>query len=252
MRLPRSRFTLLHLMVAVAVIACFLALLRTCGAFLTACVLLDLLLAAMSWTMLRGQRWLALWSFGSASVAVNCSLAGLSIYAFNIWGIAGMALASLWGIPLILGFGTAWSVAATRGEATCRRSPVLAWSLVIVLATLPLTILFTRWPFRLAFVASKPALNRLADRVAAGQAIRRPVRAGLFVVVSSAVEPTKSNVGLITDPDPSGRSGFVRVGLGPHRSPGCVSGPFYNLNGDLQMGQDWRYQNEDLSASDVL
>ncbi|MGO9471103.1 MAG: hypothetical protein ACLQIB_05890 [Isosphaeraceae bacterium] len=245
MRLPRSRFTLLNLMVAVAVIACFLALLKTCGAFLTVCVLLGLLLAAMSWTMLQGQRRLALWGFGSASVAVSCSLAGLSIYAFNMWGMAGMALGSLCGIPLILGFGTAWSAAATRREATRRRSPLLAWPLVIVLATLPLTILFTQWPFHLAFAASKPALNRLADRVAAGQAIRRPVRAGFFTVVSSAVDPASGNVGLITDPDPSGRSGFVRLSLHPNTSPGRVGGPFYNLNGDLQMGEGWRYQSED-------
>jgi hypothetical protein len=245
MRLTRSRFTISHLMVAVAVIACFLALLVTAGGFLTICFLFGLLLAVMSGVMLRGHRSLALWGFGIASVAVNCSLAGLSIYAFKMWGMIGMALGSLCGVPLILGFGTAWSAAATRREAVRRRSPLLAWPLVIVLAALPLTILFTQWPFHLAFLASKPALDRLADRVAAGHAPGRPVRAGLFMVVNSEVDPTNGNVGLVTDSNSSGRSGFVRVSPTPSTAPGRVFGPFYNLNVDLPMGEGWRYQNDD-------
>ncbi len=245
MRLSRLRFTLLHLMIAVAVIACFLALWETSGGFLTLCVLLSLLLAAMSYAMLRGQRRLAWWGFGIASVALNCSCFGLSIYAFNMGGAAGMVLGSLCGIPAILGFGTAWAAAATRRETVRRRSPLLAWPLVVVLATLPLTILFTHWPLHLAFLASKSALDRLADRVAAGQAPRRPVRAGLFMVVNSAVDPTSGNIGLITDPDPGGRSGFVRVTPGTSALPSRASGPFYNLNGDLELGGGWRYQNED-------
>ena len=156
-----------------------------------------------------------------------------------------MTLGSLCGVPLILGFGTSWSAAATRREAVRRRSPLLAWPLVIVLAALPLTMLFTQWPFRLAFLVSKPALDRLADRVAAGHAPPRSVRAGLFMVVKSVVDPTTGNVGLITDPDPSGRSGFVRVSPIRSTPPGRVSGPFYNLYGDLQMDEGWRYQNED-------
>ena len=245
MRLTRSRFTILHLMVAVAVIACFLALLVTSGGFLTICVLFDLLLVAMFCAMLRGHQSLALWGFGIASVAINCSLAGLSIYAFNMSRMIGMALGSLCGVPLILGFGTAWSAAATRREIVRRRSPLLAWPLVIVLSARPLTMVFTDWPLRLAFLASKPALDRLADRVAAGHAPGRPVRTGLFMVVKSKVDPTTGNVGLVSDSDSSGRSGFVRVSPTSSTSPGRVSGPFYNLNVDLQMGESWRYQNED-------
>ena len=226
MRLTRSRFTILHLMVAVAVIACFLALLVTFGGFLTICVLFDLLLAAVFRAMLRGHRSLGLWGFGIASVAVNCSLAGLSIYAFNMSRAIGMALGSLCGVPLILGFGTAWSAAATRREIVRRRSPLLAWPLVIVLAALPLTMLFAEWPLRLAFLASKSALDRLADRVAAGDAPGRPVRAGLFTVVNSEVDPTTGNVGLVTGSNTSGRSGFVRLSPTPSTSPGRVRGPF--------------------------
>ena len=124
-------------------------------------------------------------------------------------------------------------------------SPLPVWSLVIVLVALPLSMLFTPWPLRLAFLASKPALDRLADRVATGQAPSRPVLAGLFIVVNSAVDPTSGNVGLITNPDPSGRSGFVRVSPASSTLPIRAAGPFYNLNYDMEMGGGWRYQNED-------
>jgi hypothetical protein len=106
-------------------------------------------------------------------------------------------------------------------------------------------MLFTHWPLRVAFFASKPALDRLADRVAAGQALRGPVRASLFIVIGAAVDPSSGNVGLIIDPDPSGRSGFVRPGLGPSATPGRVTGPFYNLDFDLELFDGWRYQTED-------
>src|SRR5262249_9180480 len=107
------------------------------------------------------------------------------------------------------------------------------------------TMLLTRWPFHLAFVASTQAMDRLADRVAAGQGIANPEWAGLFRVVGSAVDPSSGNVGLIIDPDTSGRSGFVHVidttGVPAVRS----SGPFYNLYFDLQLCGRWRYVCED-------
>jgi hypothetical protein len=56
-------------------------------------------------------------------------------------------------------------------------------------------MLFTHWPLRLAFLASQPALDRMADRVAGGQALRGPVRASLFIVIGAAVDPSSGNVG---------------------------------------------------------
>ena len=87
---------------------------------------------------------------------------------------------------------------------------------------------------RVARQVSKPALNRLADRIADGRAPGRPVRAGLFMVVGSIIDPVTGNVGLITDPDASGRSGFVRSGgRGIGGAQPRRDGPFYNLNIDL-------------------
>jgi hypothetical protein len=106
-------------------------------------------------------------------------------------------------------------------------------------------MLLTFWPLRLAFLASAPALDGLADRVAAGPGVTSPEWAGLFRVVATEVEPSNGNVGLIIDPDPSGRSGFVRGGASPGLPVGRSGGPFYDLNLDMRLDDRWRYVCED-------
>jgi hypothetical protein len=85
----------------------------------------------------------------------------------------------------------------------------------------------------------------VADRVGVGQAVTSPEWVGLFRVVGSAVDPSTGNVGLIIDPDPSGRSGFVRLSPGPNKPGGRRNGPFRNLNFDLQLRGRWWYGRED-------
>ena len=119
---------------------------------------------------------------------------------------------------------------------------VWVWPLVLGVAVLPLTMVITLWPLRVAFSVSRPALERLADRVAAGQVLATSEWAGLIHVVGSAVDSATGNVGLIVDPDPSGRSGFVR--LGPGVPPGQTAGPFFNQSVN-SLGGRWSYQEED-------
>ncbi len=52
----------------------------------------------------------------------------------------------------------------------------------------------------------------LADRVAAGQPLTFPRRAGLFPLAGSALDAATGNIGLMIDPNPSGPTGFVREG----------------------------------------
>ena len=104
----------------------------------------------------------------------------------------------------------------------------------------PLTVPFTQWPFRLAFLASQPSLDRLADRVGAGNPVTTPEWAGAFRIVGSDLNTMTGAVGLITDPNRGGRSGFERRGPAP---PG--NGPFYNLSYDLKLTERWRYVEED-------
>jgi len=231
-------------MIAVAVIAGLFALARSPVGPILVFLSLSASLAFVLWQMFRGFRRLAALAFAVVAALSNVSSAALCIYYLNLGGAVLMFLVSLITIPAILGVGAAWATTATqRTAALPRRSPLLSWPLVIALAIAPLTMLFTHWPLRLAFFASSSSMKHLADRVAAGQAVRNPEWAGLFRVVGSAGEPVKGNVGLIIDGNASGRSGFVRVGLGVH--PEENDGPFYNLNFNQHMAGRWWYQNED-------
>jgi hypothetical protein len=223
-----------------AVVAGVLALSRWPGWSLIVMVPLNLVLAAMLRQRFRGLRRVAARGFGMVATVANIGCAVLCISHLNLYG--GVLMFAVWFLtfPFILGLGAAWATEATRCEAVPRRSPRLAWPMVLVLAFLPLTMLVTAWPLRLAFLASRPALDRLADRVAGGQAPGLPIWAGVFRVVGSVVDPVTGNVGLIIDPAPSGRSGFVRLARGGRRG-----GPFYNLNFDLFLGDRWWYECED-------
>lgn len=110
---------------------------------------------------------------------------------------------------------------------------------------LPLSVFDTQWPLRLAFLASKPALDRLADRVAGGDVPRWPTRGGAFLVVGSDFDRVTGNVGLVTDANPGGRSGFIRYQLDPAVPGGRRNGPFYNLFYDRQLCERWWYECED-------
>src|SRR5690349_17630477 len=97
-------------------------------------------------------------------------------------GVLCMALGSFCGITMVLGFGVAWATAEAQRGVTHRLSILLACLSVPMLAGAPTTMLLTAWPHRLAFLASQPALERLADRVAAGQAPHSPAWAGVYLV----------------------------------------------------------------------
>jgi hypothetical protein len=73
MRSNHFRFALWHLMIAVAIIACFLVLLGIPRGFLIICVLWSGALAAVFWASLRGQRRRAWWCFGIWISILNCS-----------------------------------------------------------------------------------------------------------------------------------------------------------------------------------
>lgn len=232
-------------MFAVAGVAGVLALSRWLAWPLLALCALNLIPAAMLWRGFRGFRRLAALGFGVTAASANLACAVLSIFFQRMDGFAVAILTWFLAFPLILGPGAAWATSVAHRDAGRWRSPFVAWPLVFVLAFLPLTMLFTQWPFRLAFLASESALDRLADRVAAGRAPRNPLRAGLFLVVGSVFDPSTGNIALITDAAPEGRSGFIRYRLDPNIPGGLRHGPFTNLNHDLQLSDEWRYECED-------
>jgi hypothetical protein len=232
-------------MIVVAAAAGLLAASRSLIGLFAAFGLAYLALIGVLWWMFHGFRRVSALCFGFVAALSNIAITGLCIDRLGNVSVFLMLLVCLLAFPLVFSAGAAWATTATRRGARSHRSPFWAWPLVFALGILPLTMLLTFWPLRLAFLASAPALDGLADRVAAGQRVTNPEWAGLFHVVGSAVEPSNGNVGLIIVPDPSGRSGFVRVGASPGLPVGRSGGPFYSLNLDIRLGDRWRYVCED-------
>jgi hypothetical protein len=234
---PDLRFSIRDVMVAIAIIAGVLAQ----PVFLQQVAVVPALALFTAWGLLsRGYRRTAGGCFWCLAIPYNVLVT--TACAFPFYNLALISLYFI--IPTMVGFGIAWAILATRPVASPRRSRWAAWVSVITLTMLPAVTVWTVWPFRLEFLMARSALARLADQVAAGQTIRSPRWAGMFRVVSSAVNPDTGTVALIIDPNPGGPSAFVRVGGSPSHRPNCHS----PVRGDwlhVDLGEGWCYHEED-------
>lgn len=107
----------------------------------------------------------------------------------------------------------------------------LPWICGCVIAS----VMFTQWPFRLAFWISQPSLNNLAAAVQQGKTPPMPAWAGLFQI--KKVEQSGQGIWCFwTHPCPSGSDGFVMT------SPAHV--PF-NLFDMTSLNNRWQYIQED-------
>ncbi len=145
-------------------------------------------------------------------------------------------------LPFVLGCGAAWAVASTRPAAARRKSRLLAWSLVLALVALPVSMVATEWPMWIAFLASRPALDRLADRIAASEVFNRPEWAGAYRVVGADRDPANGDIRLTIDAGSSGNTRFVRV-QSPTSTPG--SRPQIVSLYPLSVDGRWWYEEED-------
>jgi hypothetical protein len=232
-------------MIAVVVVAGVLALppgLRELAAALaTGCVTW-----LVSSRLLSGGRERAAGAcFWTLAISANVLFVALCVVPF---GLVQMLLLPAWLFflfPAVGGFGSVWASTRSRGVAGDWRREWGAWAWVISLMLLPAVTVLTVWPLRLVFLATAPALGRLAERVAAGQAVTYPVTVGPFRIAASAVDTASGNVGLMIDPDPNGPTAFVRgkgrPGGGPFRCYRPVRGDVL----DIRLGNGWCYHVED-------
>jgi hypothetical protein len=202
---------------------------------------LSLILAC--WMVYRGRRRLATLCFWGVAPLINVlyvfAVLTPEMYLHLFLFVAWLGV----GLPVIGGFGAAWAALAAQEKVAPRRSPAAPWFTVIALTLMPLITLITCWPFRLGFLIARPALGRLADQVAAGQAPTFPQWVGPFRIAGARLDSTTGNVGLWIDPNSSGPLGFVRV------APGAPAESRFDLNrGDdmtLELGGGWWYNEED-------
>jgi hypothetical protein len=243
MRLPVVRFTIRSLMIVVAILAGLLALpdgLREVAAVL----LLPCLALFSAWRLLLGgHRRLA--AIGFWSLAILANVLFVAFCAFP--GMLSFALFLLWLfvlLPTIAGFGATWAILATRESVVPHPSRQLAWMWVIALAVMPGVTAWTIWPFRLVFLIERSALERVADQIAAGQAVSFPQYAGPFRLVASRIDFQTGGVALLIDPNPGGPSGFVRH-QGSHTGPYSCHSPIRGDWWHVGLGDGWCYHEED-------
>ncbi|MFN0060774.1 MAG: hypothetical protein ACKVX7_20150 [Planctomycetota bacterium] len=165
----------------------------------------------------------------------NLATACVCVYflQFAVFGLIFFPLAFLG--PIALGFFLA-----------CMRSPVdfvaAPLGACFLICAPPITMLIHPWPLLIAFFVSAPALERLADEAVAGQPVVEPRWAGLFRIEQSQVDPKTQSVALITFDAPGGDSGLVRFTSVAREN---YNHPLINLNFDIPLVRNWRYQSED-------
>ncbi len=243
MRMPHVQFTIRGLLIAIGVIAGLLALPDPWRVFAFALSLPCLALLYARWLYAQGLLGNAGFCFWIPAIFINVLYTILSI----IPGLHLLLLCVAWFalvLPTLAGFGIAWARLAIRSDGDSRYSPSRAWLSVLALTLMPLVTAGTAWPFQLRFLMARPALERLAVRVAAGQAITAPQWAGPYLIAGSAVDPASGNVGLMIDTDPSGPSGFVR-NRGPRSGPYSCFRPFRGDWYHVSLIGGWCYHEED-------
>lgn len=233
MRQSRFRFTIHRLMGVVAIAAILLALSRN-SVIANASIAIYLIFACMAWLLSRELPRLAFQGFLISAIWTNFGFAVVYVY-LPYFRDPFFFLLLLPFIPFVVGFGASW--ASTRSG---RLAKARAWLLVVVLAAVPVSMIATYWPLRLGFRGALPALNRLADRVAAGEWLAAPEWAGLYRVVAAKRESSSGDVKLLIDPNPGGVSGFVRRGSASPGRNGAMDGlTFEGIDGR------WYFLDED-------
>jgi hypothetical protein len=241
-RPPRARFTILKLMMAVAVVAILLAVAEGLRGIILVLACTFLALFGVRWVLLRDQREIASLGFWTFAVLANLLYAGASISPdskyFYILFLGWLVIV----MPAIIGQGMSWANGSPHGKSVPKQTARAAVFLVMFLAVLPAVTLLSYWPLRLAFLIARPRLENLANRVDAGSTVGAPIGVGLFQIVNSDVDPMTGNVGLIINPVRHGRTGFVRVRPGNRPD---APGPIEGSELDVPLDGAWRYRQQE-------
>jgi hypothetical protein len=229
-------------MIAIGIVAGLLALPKGWGLIALGVAFACLAAVTAGWMVTRNLQRFAMLCFWILTVLTNAvivvSSVAPSIYFVGLLLVIWFAFF----MPAIAVFGIAWASLATGNSTGRVWSPMAVWLSTILLTFMPFATVGTQWPLRLAFLATRPSLDRLADQVAAGQAVSFPRWVGPFRLAGSAVDDVSGSVGLMIDANPSGSSGFVR--MSPDVPPES-RGPFRWDNLLVHLGWGWEYREED-------
>jgi len=179
----RRGLTIGRLMLGVAGVAVLLVLPWTrLGVVLVVCGMVAAGSGLAGWWLYRRWPGRAGWWFGVSAVLCNVLVAWGGLPDPGVEALVVMTAAALLTLPAMAVAGAAWAASTPVGEVLGKRPGARAWCSVVLLAGLPLSMILFQWPFRLVFLASRPALERLADRVEAGNPPTFPVSTGYYTV----------------------------------------------------------------------
>lgn len=135
-----------------------------------------------TWGVCRGRPRRAAWCFGVSAVACSALVAWGGLEEPGIGALLVMTAAAVPTLPVVVFAGAAWAASEEFIGSRGGRRRARAWCLVGLMAALPVSMVLFQWPFRLVFLATRPAWERLADRVEAGHPPTFPVRIGCHTV----------------------------------------------------------------------
>lgn len=209
--MTRPRFTIGRLMVGIAVVAGVFALVRS-GTLVAIIASFALLIALLAWLPTRHSPRLAGRAFIVSSTWVNLSVVALYMLLPYLRGYLAVFVffVSIPLIPTIAGFGLSWVECLTGWPAKTRALLITA-----ALVAFPIWTIVSRWPFRLGFYISSPALERLAVRIEAGEKFHGPEWAGLYRVTATKRMFSGPDLGLVIASDNTGDSVFIRSATPP-------------------------------------
>jgi hypothetical protein len=240
------RFTIRSLMLAVAAIAGFAALLLAWGSFALIGLVLYVPIAALIsglWFVSRGQRKLAAFWFGAVATSINLFYFAACITPRDEV-LKALLLAWIFiCIPTVAALGIPWATTATGQLAIPRRNPLFTCLLVLFIAVAPLFTVITLWPLRLLFIAARPAMESFADQAAAGQPLNGPRWIGVFRLAGSTVDSASGEVRFLVSANPNGHARFRRRALGQ-----TSAGPDFPLLDpylSVHLTGDWWYEEDD-------
>jgi hypothetical protein len=239
---PTGGFTIKGMMVVIAITAALLAM----PPLISVAILLPSALVAPFLArrlVARRQRKPAAYFFGAFAASINVFYAMscfTPIYNAIVCLCAGWAI---FAIAPSIALGSAWVSLSSSVDSVPRRSPALAWLVVLVVTFMPLMTLWTLWPIRLGFLAARPEMERLANQAVAGQRLGEPRSVGLFELAGSKFDRASGDVALFIDPDPAHPRGFLWKRTGPSASrAGCG---MCGSNMNLYLGDGWWYLEDD-------
>jgi hypothetical protein len=239
------RFSIRGLMIAVVGAAGLLALPAGWREIAATLALVCMVVFAAFWIHDKGKRHLARLSFWSIAILANVLFAAACTFPDGLRSILLCVIWFFFVLPSLGAFGYIWASLLSLEGSAGRRREAAAWACVWALTAMPLVTAVTLWPFRLTFLTAQPALGRLADRVAARQAVTYPVRVGPFEIIASSVDAQTGNVALMTDPDPSGPTAFIRQGARPRSGLYACYTPVLGDFLDVWLGGGWCFHQED-------